>query len=239
MKRPFLPASVLLLLALIPMRMLNLSVQEKGFQVKDFSSPVLQAEFHQSVEDVTDLYGTENTPARLERTQSMRLAHWYDNRFLALYSLALVLFAWSGFRLTRKGYFVALIFLAILAACADWVENGALTDITLMLDSGGSNFEELLLRLQFFTWLKWMSLAVYFGSLIRFFQGASKLGRFPNWAGIILALGCALTLLLSLTALITKTALWENRMSQAISLLFVGIFLFGLVFQRKTALTKP
>ena len=222
-----------MLLAILPMRMMRQSVADTGFQPTPFSSPLLQAEFHTSGDDVLALYGAENSDDRKERTDAMRQAHRYDNLFLCIYGLFLALFAVGGFRLTRKKYFLVLIALALLAAGADFFENYTIVQITYALDNRATDFSLHLGWLATYTWLKWLSLAAYFGLLMRFFREAADWGNVGNWVGKILAGACMLTLLAALLAFGMRTARWENWMAQAITVLFAGLFLFGLFFRKK------
>lgn len=233
MKRPFLPAALLMLLAILPMRMIRQSVADAGFQPAPFNSPLLQAEFHTSEGDILALYGNEDNDARRERTDAMRQAHRHDNLFLCIYGLFLALFALGGYGLTRKKYFFVLIALAFLAACADFFENYTIVQITYALDNKATSFAPHLGRLATYTWLKWLSLAAYFGLLMRFFREAANWGNVGSWIGKVLALGCLLTLLVALLAFGMRTARWENWMAQAITVLFAGLFLFGLFFRKK------
>ncbi|MEZ4941527.1 MAG: hypothetical protein R3D58_11675 [Saprospiraceae bacterium] len=235
MKRPFLAASLLMLLAILPMRMMRQSVADAGFQPAPFSSPLLHAEFHTSADDVLALYGAGDNDVRQERTYAMRQAHRHDNFFLCIYGLFLAMFAVGGFRLTRKKYFLWLILLAVVAACADFLENYTIVQITYELDNKATNFSPYLGRLATYTWLKWLSLAAYFGMLVRFFNGVTEWGNIRSWAGKLLAWGCTLTAIMALLAFGLRTARWENWMAQAIIALFAGLFLFGLFFRKKTA----
>lgn len=223
-----------MLLALWPMYMMHRAADGAGFQFAGFSSPVLQAEFHSTASDVYDLYGAENTSARTALTEKMRLAHQYDNLFLWLYGLFLAVFAFQGFRLTRMWQFLLLIFLSFLAAVADWVENGAIVSVTRILDAGGSDFSLLLKRLAFFTWMKWLCLALYFGVVSRFFRDAAQWGNIPGWSAKLLRWACLIVCFVAFAAFITRSAKWENWMSQAFTLIFAGVFVFSLFYKRKS-----
>jgi hypothetical protein len=125
------------------------------------------------------------------------------------------------------------MFLAVTAVLADLIENGAIVDITRALDAGESDFSFLIRRLSFFTWLKWLSLALYFGFLIRFFSKSAQWGNLKNWHGNLLAWVCAAAVLVSFAAFGTRSAVWENRMSQAVTLLFAVLFAFSLFYRKK------
>ena len=233
MKRPFLPPAFFMLFALWPMYMMHRILDDAGFQSTVFKSPALQAEFHSTAADVYDLYNAEGLSARAALTEEMRLAHVYDNLFLCFYGLFLAFFAIQGFRLTRMWHFLFMVLLAVLAACADLIENGAIVGITRTLDAGESDFSLLLKRLAFFTWLKWLSLAMYFGVLARFFRYAAQWGNLPQWAGIFLRWACLIVCFVTFGAFMTRSARWENWMSQAFVLIFAGVFVFSLFFKRK------
>jgi hypothetical protein len=96
MKRPFLPATLFLLLALGPMYLMHRTMAGAGFPLSGFGSAVLQAEFHLDDNDVYDLYGAKAGPARAVLTEKMREAHVYDNLFLLCYGLFLIVFCLSG-----------------------------------------------------------------------------------------------------------------------------------------------
>jgi hypothetical protein len=233
MKRPFLPATFYLLFALVPMYLMHRTMAGAGFPPSGFGSAVLQAEFHLNDIDVYDLYGAKATPARAVLTEKMREAHVYDNLFLLCYGLFLIVFAFQGFRLTHWWRFLTLMFLAVVAVLADLIENGAIVDISRALDAGESDFSFLIRRLAFFTWVKWLSLALYFGFLIRFFNKAPQWGNLKKWVGNLLAWVCAAAVLVSFAAFGTRSAIWENRMSQAVTLLFAVLFVFSLFYRKK------
>ncbi len=235
MKRPFLPVAVFMLLALWPMRMMQTTIDGAGFETRGFKSAVLQAEFPVTEKQVYDLYGAEYTGARAERTEKMRLAHRYDTLFLCLYGLFLLTFAFQGFRLTRLWHFMLMMLLAVAAAAADVVENGAIIAITQVVDEQGAGLSGWLNRLAFFTWMKWLSLALYFGMLTRFFWQLATWSAWPAWLGKVLGWACLAGCAVSFGAFITRSAVWENRMALAVTLMFGGLFLFSLLFRRKTA----
>jgi len=238
MKRPFLPATLFLLFALVPMYLMHRTMAGAGFPPSGFGSAVLQAEFLMNDSDVYDLYGAKAGPARAVLTEKMREAHVYDNLFLLCYGLFLIVFAFQGFRLTHWWRFLVLMFLAVTAVLADLIENGAIVDITRALDAGESDFSFFIRRLAFFTWLKWLSLALYFGFLIRFFSKSAQWGNLKNWHGNLLAGVCAAAVLVSFAAFGTRNAVWENRMSQAVTLLFAVLFVFSLFYRKKNEAAK-
>lgn len=227
-----------MLLALWPLYQMRLVVKDAGFQSAEFDSPVLHAEFQVSSEEVLDLYGAENTPDRATRTGKMRRAHDCDNLFLLLYGAFLAVFAFQGYRLTRQWHFLALLFLAVLAAIADFIENASIVEITHALDKGERNFSLMLRRLQIFTWLKWLSLAFYSGVSARFFWRIEQWGNFPKLPGKLFAVVCIAVSLVTLTAFGTLSAQWENLMSQAFPVFFTGLFLFCLLFKPRHDGTK-
>ena len=232
MKRTFLPASLFLLLALAPYYQMQQAIDHSIFQLNGFKSAVLQMEFLRTKEEVFDLFGPENSTGYSDRTNMMRQTHHYDNLYLCVYGLFLGIFAFLGFRLTRKWRFLGLILLAGIAAGADFFENSAIVEICDALDNKASDFTQSLDCLQFSTWLKWGSLALYFGLFASFLYRAGQWGR-PTWPGKILAWLCVLTMATALIAFRTRNAQWEQGMVLAISLLFIGLFLFGLIFQKK------
>lgn len=232
MKRPFLFAALFMLLALWPLIRMNQVVDNAGFQLKGFKTAVLQAEFPASNKDVFDLYGAEKTTERAGRTDKMRQAHAFDNLFLLGYGLFLLVFAFQGYRLSGWWRFLAMMFLAALAVVADLCENGIIIAITNAVDAGANDFSADIKRLAFLTWLKWLSLALYFGFLIRFFSKAAQWGNIPNWMGKLLAGVCAAGVLVSFTAFLTNSVAWENRMAEAFKALFFVLFLFCLFFRK-------
>ncbi len=222
-----------MLAALWPMRMMERVMKDAGFQPTGFKSAILQAEFQVSEKQVFDLYGTDKTPTRTSRTEQMRRAHWYDNLFLCFYGLFLAIFAVQGFRLTHLWHFMLMILLAVAAACADFIENGAIVAITHALDAGETSFSLLIKRLAFFTWLKWLSLGLYFGVLTRFFWQSAQWGHLPAWLGKLLGAVSLITCFVAFSAFLTRDAEWENRMAQAITVLFTVLFLFSLLYRRR------
>lgn len=235
MKRPFLPAALFMLLALWPMSMMRQSTANAGFQPKGFNSPVLQSEFMVSDQGVYDLFGADNSEARRLRTESIRQAHRYDNLFLCFYGLFLALFAYQAYRLTRQKRYLAMALVAVVAAVADFFENYTIVQVSQTLDAKGSDFSVLLKRLAIFTWLKWLSLALYFWILTQFLKKASNWGNIKNWFGKFLAFVCILSVVITVVAFLSRDVRWENGMAQVIPLVFFGLFIFCLVFQRKNS----
>ena len=180
------------------------------------------------------MYGVGNTPARAARTEQMRLAHFYDNLFLCFYGLFLAVFAVQGFRLTHLWHFMLMILLATAAASADFIENNAIVNITYAVDAGASDFSKMIDRLAFFTWLKWLSLGLYFGVLTRFFWQSPQWGHLPAWLGKLLAVVSFLTCFVAFSAFLARDAVWENRMAQAITGMFTALFLFSLLYRRRS-----
>ncbi|MCK6694564.1 MAG: hypothetical protein L6Q97_21005, partial [Thermoanaerobaculia bacterium] len=154
---------------------------------------------------------------------------------ICFYGLFLALFALRGYGLTRMWHFLFLIFLAFLVAGADFIENGAIVAITRTLDAGETDFSLLLKRLAFFTWMKWLCLALYFGVVSRFFRDAAQWGNIPGWSAKLLRWASLVVCFVAFAAFITRSAKWENWMSQAFTLIFTGLFVFCLFYKRKTA----
>lgn len=221
------------------MALMQRAIAGADFQLAGFKSPILQAEFPVSDQQVLALYGADNTPARMQRSEKMRAAHVYDNLFLCFYGLFLLVFAVQGFRLTRMWQFLLLAVLAFLAAGADFFENDAIVSITRAVDSGETGFERLIKQLAFFTWLKWLSLGLYFGVLTRFFWRSAQWGRQPAWLGQLLGWVSLATCFVVFAAFITRDAVWENRMAQAITLMFTVLFGFGLFYRKRAAAVDP
>ncbi|MBL7775944.1 MAG: hypothetical protein JNK89_08065 [Saprospiraceae bacterium] len=235
MKRPFLPVSLFLLLALAPVRNMQIALNDADFQPADYASPILQAEFQSSPEEVYNLYGANNGPARMVRTSAMRAAHRHDNWFVLVYGLFLLAFASIGYRLTREKYFLLLAVLTAAAAGADWLENSEISAITRALDTETNQLGRLLQRLGWWTWLKWLGLAAYFGVLAQFFNPATAWGSLHPWAGLGLLWACRIVPALAVIAALTRQPVLIQGMAHSITLMFGALFLFGLFYRKKRA----
>ncbi len=131
-----------------------------------------------------------------------------------------------------------MILLAVAAACADFIENEAIVAITYAVDAGETDFSEMIDRLAFFTWLKWLSLGLYFGVLTRFFWQSARWGNLPGWLGKVLAGASLIVCFVAFSAFLTRDAVWENRMAQAITVMFTALFLFSLLYRVRPAGAK-
>lgn len=140
-----------------------------------FFTPVVAFEFIKTESEVYDLFGHDDTPARAGLVREMEVGTYVDFFYMAVYSLFLLLVAFTCRRLTGERWFLSGSFIVLFILLSDFGENIQLLAVMSRLSSGGFGAE--LVRLNYLTWAKWGGLTCLFISLIPFFRRSGGLGR--------------------------------------------------------------
>ena len=211
-------------IAVILVSLLSLIVfpQSSPGEIEGFSTPIVAFEFAQTVEEINTLFGPASSPERADMVRHMNQGNYLDYLYMLLYSGFLFSFALLAVKQSGQKWVYAGAVLAVLALIGDALENVQLLTITANLQSG--DFADALMRLHWFTWLKWGSLAVYFLVMASWFWENGRFGR------IIATLGI-LTFLLALVSFIQRGEVTEF-FTLTVALMFLLIIIF--CFMTKT-----
>lgn len=222
-KRPYI-LSGFIGLAVIVMSLVNMTVfpQESPGQIDDIGSPIIAFEFAETPEEIYTLFGASGAPEQSAMVQGMDQGNRLDYLYMLLYSGFLFSFAVLAARHTGQTWLYAGAALALLAFAGDALENMQLLSITGKLASG--DFTAELVRLHWFTWLKWGSLATYFVVMgVWLWRGN---GRFAK----LIAIAADITFLLGLVSFIQRGPATEP-FTLAIALMFVLLIVFSFVYK--------
>ncbi len=188
-----------------------------------FFTPIVAFEFVQSADEIKQLFGPDGSPEQKAMIQAMDLGNRMDFLYMLLYTSFLFFFSWVCVNVSRyKGYYAGC-FMAIVILIGDALENVQLLGITAKIN--GVNFADELVRLHWFTWMKWGGLALFFLLLAPYFF---KKGIFSKLTGVV----GILTAFLSALAYLTRCAFTEV-MVLSVALMF--ILLVAYSFTHKTA----
>ena len=135
-------------------------------------TPVLAFELARSTEEVERMFGQQDSAERATWAAAMDRGNLADFGFMALYGAYLLLFSQTLLRLGARAHWMVL--LAPLPPLFDALENWQLLSIT---DRLGGDHTALLSRLAWFTWGKWLLLALILTLWIRPLWRLGVLGR--------------------------------------------------------------
>lgn len=173
-------------------------------------TPVLAFELAHSSAEVERMFGGADSAERTSWVAAMDRANFADFAFMALYGAYLVLFSQLLLKLCAAPRWLLLV--APLPPLFDALENAQLLSITARL---GGDYTAELARLAWFTWGKWLLLALTLSLWIRPLWRLGPLGRAPalsagltglatlaalfvrGRAAELMAIGCAVTMLLT------------------------------------------
>jgi hypothetical protein len=185
-------------------------------------SPVLAFELARSRDEVETMFGPKGSPERTEWARAFDQGNTVDFAMLVAYGSVLALFARalrkrSGARLLRVAEALAFV-----APLADALENMRMLAITSLL---GDDYTRELTALQWFTWIKWGAIALYFFVLV---PSVFALGKFGRALSVLFVLSFSLTF-----AAWFARGLYAEAMMLALTLSFVGIFVQAVMQLRE------
>ena len=207
-------------IAVILVSLLSLIVfpQSSPGEIEGFSTPIVAFEFAETVEEINTLFGANGSTEQADMIRKMDQGNYLDYLYMLLYSGFLFSFAVLAAKQNGQKWVYAGVVLAVLALIGDALENVQLLTITANLQSG--DFADALMRLHWFTWLKWGSLAVYFLVIGIWFWGNGRFGKF-------IAAISELTFLLGLFAYVARGSITELfTVSVALTFLLMIVFCF-------------
>jgi hypothetical protein len=140
-----------------------------------------------------------------------------DFALMTGYGLVLFFFAWRN-RFGLGAYTVPALALAICAPIADAMENVQLLGILNQLPNE-TTIGSYLTMLKFFTWVKWLSLAIY---PVLFVPGLVRSGL----PGRLVAFVFVLSLFVALAALISNTPAQLSQFTTLVTAILGGIMVF-------------
>jgi len=187
-----------------------------------FFSPVIAFEFATDAEDIIQVFGEANTPAREDIVRTMTNSTRLDFLFLILYGAFLYTFSITCASLTGNRVYYLPALLSIVAPIFDVLENLQL--LSIMEQVGGGDFISELPYLRFYTWMKWGALALIFLLLIPFFRTAGTFGRFLSmYAFVPFVLGIFAFL---------KPGLSNELFTLSIVLMFILMIIFSFTCRK-------
>ncbi|MEA2041821.1 MAG: hypothetical protein U9N85_04635 [Bacteroidota bacterium] len=222
MKKPFLNVgylSLFILAILVVMQVFPIVIFGRG------SLPILDFEFAKSEADVLNLFFDGDYKHEL-----IRAVNWVnrvDFLFMAAYSLFLLVFLKQTLVLTNKRLFLYALALPVLIFFADLFENIQMFKITEQLVT--DDFTNNILWLSFFTYLKWLSLALTFLIVSWFYYLRKSLLNYI-FAGL-----SVVPVLLGIAALGTGQLLVEKLFALSIFLAFGLSFVFCFLHEENAS----
>lgn len=173
-------------------------------------TPVLAFELAHSAAEIERMFGPQDSAERTAWVTAMDRGNLVDFAFMVLYGAYLVLFSQALLRLGARSRWMVL--LTPLPSLLDALENWQLLSIT---DRLGGDYAAPLTRLAWFTWGKWLLLALVLTLWIRPLWRLGALARVAalcagltgmlallalfvrGLAAELMAAGCAVTMILS------------------------------------------
>lgn len=140
-----------------------------------FLTPIIAFEFADDSADVVTIFGPADSQEREELIRRITNSTSLDFAFLIFYGAFLLSFALIAEKQTGKRHYYLAALLAVIAPLFDVLENRQLLAIMEQLLVGETQFE--LAPLQWFTWVKWGSLALAFLLFAPFFRRGGAYGR--------------------------------------------------------------
>lgn len=184
MRGPFLLSAILGIALIVIGAIITLIGPDRSDELADgFFSPVIAFEFATEPEDIIQVFGEANSPAREAIVRSMTNSIRLDFLFLILYGAFLFTFSITCASLTGNRVYYLPALLSVVAPIFDVLENLQL--LSIMGQIGGIDFVSELPNLHFYTWMKWGALALIFLLLIPFFRTAGTFGRFLSTFAVV------------------------------------------------------
>jgi hypothetical protein len=187
-----------------------------------FFTPVIAFEFATEPEDIIQVFGEANSPAREDIVRSMTNSTRSDFLFLILYGAFLFTFSITCASLTGNRVYYLPVLLSIVAPIFDVLENLQL--LTIMRQMGDGDFVSELPNLHFYTWMKWGVLVLIFLLLIPFFRTAGTFGRF-------LSIYAVVPLILGILAFL-KPGLSNELFALSTVLMFFLMIIFSFTYRK-------
>ena len=188
-----------------------------------FFTPIVAFEFVQSQDEVMQLFGPAKSFEQQAMIHAMDLGNRLDYLYMTLYASFLFFFAWVSTKVSRQKRYYAGCIMAVVILAGDAFENVQLLAITAKINGG--NFADNLVRLHWFTWMKWGGLALFFLLLAPYFF---KKGIFSKLTGVVGILPAVLSVL----AYLNRCAFTE-AMVLSVALMFILLVVYS--FTHKTA----
>lgn len=181
--------------------------REMPWLPEGFFTPIIAFEFVANDQELQRMFGEAGTPLRAALAAAMDLGNRWDFLFMTLYSLFLALFSWQSWRCQPSAWLQAAMVLVALAWIGDVQETRELLAMTAALD--GSVSAAHFQCLHWYTWIKWLALAIALALL------AMPVSRQSKWqAGL-----CVLPLPLGLIALADRSV-WNEVFAISVGVAF-------------------
>lgn len=186
MHRPFLKAGYIGL-AVIAMSLILLMIfPSRASKMPDgFITPVIAFEFIRTPAEVFQLFASTSGTVQRDMVAAMDLGNRLDFVYMVLYSAFLLVFSVRCAQLSSKKVYYLGAVIAVVVLAADVMENIQLLGITASLDTG--DFEQYLIRLHLFTWIKWGGIAAIFLVLFFWFARGGMFSKIIGMGGLISA----------------------------------------------------
>lgn len=223
MQRPFLLSGVIGIALIVIGVIITVIGPGRSDELADgFFSPVIAFEFATETEDIIQVFGEANSPAREEIVRAMNNSTRLDFLFLILYGAFLFTFSITCASLTGNRVYYLPALLSVVAPIFDVLENLQL--LSIMGQIGGGEFVSELPYLRFYTWMKWGALALIFFLLVPFFRTAGTFGRFLSIIAVV-------PLVLGILAFF-KPGLLNELFALSTVLMFMLMIIFSFTYRK-------
>lgn len=208
-QRPFAKAGLLAVPLIICIILMGQQFPKQP--VAGFQSTIIAFEF---VTDTGEVLAILDSLSQ-EELAGMDRGNYIDFAFMLCYGSFVSLFFWLAYRQFGKPWMQAGIWLGLVVFLGDLLENIQLLNITSAYADGPKplDLSSFITRLQLFTWIKWVGLAI---ALVLAGLVFKCLGGIWRWLG----LWFGVPLLLSMVALAMHTPIWMERFTASI---FLGL----------------
>ncbi len=225
MTRPFLKVGIIgLLMISFGLYLMSVFPKQAEKLPSGFSTPIIAFEFVQTKAEVLDLFGKADTLQRRQLLEKMDFGNRMDYIYMILYSSFLFFFALICKRTRGKSIYNLGALIALVILVGDAMENVQLLSITEKLAT--DDFSPEIIRLQFWTWIKWGGISIFFLSLVPYFLKRGLVAKFMALCAII-SFGLAL-------ASYYNRSLFTEIYVQSVMGLFLMLLIYSFFSKQKT-----
>ncbi len=193
--------------------------------VQTLDNPIIKLEFTETQAGIDTLFLIEGSNKYNKKLiNAVNNGVFYDYPYAVLYALFLIFLFMKLAKVEQKKYYYIG---AILAACAfvfDCLENLQIHEILAKVTQG--NYNDALLKMKIFTWIKWLSLALIF------FIFSLRLNKKPMLTRLFIAV-LNLPFALGFTALISGRTSLAEIFAYTIMLNFTLLIIWSLIYSEK------
>ena len=220
--RPLLKTGIVGLLLIPFLALINEFSPPKEVIPQGYSSSILAFEFATDYKEVVEVLD----PLSREQIEDLDRLNYVDFGFMMMYGIFLFLFMSRLSQVLEDGRLKLVRWLAPIIVISDALENVQLLKLSRDFLSGGSSGDNILTLLAFFTWMKWLLLAIVFDVIA---YGLWK-RKGLNWVSILLLI----PLFLGIIAFINSSRKMEDIFATSVFFGFFVLFIYSFIYRAET-----